>query len=277
MEDIKMPLITISHSIGSNGEAIAERVADSLDLELYNDSKLQQIALKIGMHAEDLKSLDEKAPGLFDRILSEKPQVYLDLMESVIYEVSRHGEGVILGHGSQMLLRSFECAFHVRIHAAEATRIQRIVNQQNLSPKAAEKLIKKIDDRQKGFLRYAFGLDWNNPSLYDLILNSEKLNIDTAAKLVVDAAQSEDIATCSLSALDTMEKLSNEKQIHASLIKHNVDVTNLQVEVKEKGVAHITGLASAAEDIERINDAVKDVQGISEVVLEVTLYSGGYV
>ena len=128
-----MPLITISHSIGSNGEAIARRVADSLHLELYDDSKLQQIALNIGMHAEDLKSLDEKAPGLFDRILSEKPQVYLDLMESVIYEVSRHGEGVILGHGSQMLLRSFECAFHVRIHAAETTRIKRIVNQQNLS------------------------------------------------------------------------------------------------------------------------------------------------
>jgi cytidylate kinase len=272
-----MPLITISHSIGSNGEAIARRVADSLQLALYDDSKLQQIALKIGMHADDLKSLDEKAPGLFDRILSEKPQVYLNLMESVIYEVSRHGEGVILGHGSQMLLRSFECAFHVRVHAAEATRMQRIVNQQNLSPKAAAKLIRKIDDRQRGFLRYAFGLDWNNPSLYDLIVNSEKLNIDTAAKLVVDGARSEDIATCSLNALDTMEKLSKAKQVHAALIKHNVDVTNLHVEVTEKGTALITGLASAAEDIERMKDVAKDVPGISEVALEVTFFAGGYV
>ena len=39
-------------------------------------------------------------------------------MDSIIFEVSRKGNGVIIGHGSQMLLQDFGCALHVRIQAA---------------------------------------------------------------------------------------------------------------------------------------------------------------
>ena len=73
----------------------------------------------MGVRSEDLKSLDETAPGLFDRILGKKPDWYLDIMEAVVYKVSRQGQGVIIGHGSQMLLRDFGCALHIRVHASQ--------------------------------------------------------------------------------------------------------------------------------------------------------------
>jgi hypothetical protein len=73
---------------------------------------------------------DEKAPGLFSRLLSHKPEVYLDLLEVLIYEVARHGKGVILGHGAQFLLWDFGCALHVCIYASESTRIQNLTDQQ---------------------------------------------------------------------------------------------------------------------------------------------------
>ncbi len=67
--------------------------------------------------------LDEKAPGFLDKFMGSRPQVFLDILESVIYEVARKGEGVIIGHGSQMLLRNFDCAFHVRVfHPTTAHR-----------------------------------------------------------------------------------------------------------------------------------------------------------
>ena len=118
-----MPLITISHSIGSDGRAIAALIANKLNYGLYDDDKLQKMAKALGLYAEGLVSLDENAPGLFDRILSNKPELYLDYMESVVFEVARKGEGVIMGHGSQMLLRDFGCAFHARIHTSQSSRI----------------------------------------------------------------------------------------------------------------------------------------------------------
>ena len=69
-----MPLITISQSMGSDGENIAELVAEQLKYKLYDDDMLQKIAIEMGLHYEKLVSLDEKAPGLLDWILSNKPE-----------------------------------------------------------------------------------------------------------------------------------------------------------------------------------------------------------
>jgi cytidylate kinase len=210
--------------MGSGGETIAVMVAKELNYELYDDDKLQKIAIEIGLHHEEAVRLDEKTPGLLDRMLSNKPELYLDYMESVIFEVARNGEGVIIGHGSQMLLRDFSCAFHVRIHASQSTGIQNLMEKQGLRRDVAEKLIHKFDHRQSGFFRYAFNLQWDDPSLYDVVINTKKMSVSTAAKLILETVQSEDINTCSLDAVEAMEKLSLQKQIHAELLKNNIEI-----------------------------------------------------
>ena len=54
---------------------------------------------------------DQRVPGFWELIRSREPQVYLDIMEAAVYDIARKGDGVIIGHGSQMLLRDFDCAF----------------------------------------------------------------------------------------------------------------------------------------------------------------------
>ena len=98
-----MSLLTISSPFGSGGSEIAQIVADGLNLEIYDDHKLLALAPEAGIRPEDLKDL--RRPGFLDRIFSNKPQVYLEYMDSIIFEVSRQGNGVIIGHGSQMLLQ----------------------------------------------------------------------------------------------------------------------------------------------------------------------------
>jgi hypothetical protein len=48
-----MPLITITKGIGSEGPEIASRVAEGLNINLYGDAALQQMATRIGTHAQD--------------------------------------------------------------------------------------------------------------------------------------------------------------------------------------------------------------------------------
>ncbi|RJQ53447.1 MAG: cytidylate kinase-like family protein [Desulfobacteraceae bacterium] len=206
-----MPLITISRRIGSGGEVIAAKAAEALNLKLYDDLKLQHTAIGMGLRREDLKSLNEKVPGFFDRLWSRKPQSYLSIMESVVYKVAQEGKGIILGHGSQFLLRDFGCAFHVYIHATGPSRTRCIMETKGISQEAAEKLIAKKDHEQIGFFRYAFHMDWNDPSHYDLIINTEKLGIGAAAKMIVDTAGSDTLQECSLTAVEAMERLSLKK------------------------------------------------------------------
>ncbi len=109
-----MPLITINHSLGTDGKGIAQTVAQKLGVELFDDKKLLTIVTKTEMSTSTEYRFDQQAPGFWERLRSREPQVYLDIMEAAIYDIAQNGEGVIIGHGSQMLLRDFSCAFHVR-------------------------------------------------------------------------------------------------------------------------------------------------------------------
>jgi len=265
-----MPLITITRGIGCGGMTIARLVADGLKSELYDDQRLQEEAINMGIASEDLKSLDEKAPGLLNRLLSHKPQTYLDLLEAVVYEVARRGEGVILGHGAQFTLRDFGCALQVRIYASDSSRIQHLMDQQGMSREAAQKMIRKSDSERRGFLQFAFHMDWNNPSLYDVIINRDKLSTDSAARLIMEAAQSQEVKACSLMALDAMERLSLSKKVRAAIMKHSLNPLDFQVEVPEKGVVQITGSINPLESKDRLLEVVKSVPGVSDVRSEIT-------
>jgi len=120
-----MSLITISGGMGTGADKVAKLVAKKAKWELFDDFRLQQEATKMEFETEDLKRLDEKAPGFFDS-LRYNPEIYLDILESVVFQVSRGGEGVIIGHGSQVLLQDFGCAMHVLVHASEDYRVQQL-------------------------------------------------------------------------------------------------------------------------------------------------------
>jgi cytidylate kinase len=264
-----MSLMTISKGMGTGGTAIAKRVAEKLNLELYDDQRLQQEALNMGIRADELKSLDEKAPGFFNRLWSSKPELYLDLMESVVYEVARRGEGVILGHGSQLLLRDFGCALHVLIYGSPLSRLERIMDVHSVSREVAEKLMEKSDHEREGFLRYAFHMDANDPSLYDLVINTEKMGTDGAEELIMEAARSQKMKECSITALGAMERLSLGKKIQAELLRKDFDLTLLNLEVADKGMVHIRGLTRTEDKEQRLVEVVRNVPGVHDVKSEI--------
>lgn len=270
-----MALITISRSLGSGGRKIAEKVAKTLNLELYDDDRLQEAAVEMGIPEEHVRNLNEKAPGLFDRLLSRKPEIYLEIMESVVYDIAQKGKGVILGHGSQLLLRDFGCAFHVYVHATGPSRVQQVMETKGVDRESALKLIQKSDHQQRGFFRFAFQMDWNDPSLYDLIINTEKLGIDAAVKLIVDTAGSDLIQECSLTAVEAMGRLALKKRVEAAVMEQNVNTILLTIDVPETGVVQIGGTTYSREERESIVRVIQGVSGVTEVRGEISIMPAG--
>lgn len=237
-----MALVTITDNVGSGGREISAQVAEELELTLYDDARLQAVAVKLGVDLPEVGGLDEKAPGLFDRLLTRRPHAYLDFMESVVYAVARKGKGVIIGHGSQMLLRSFDCAFHVRIHSPASRRLRRIMETRGLDKAAADRFMQRLDSRKEGFFRFAFRGDRDDPSLYDLILNTAKIGPRAAADLIVAAVRNPLTAECTLGALDAMDRLSLEKRVQAVLLKNGVDLSYVSVEARDANQVVVSGL-----------------------------------
>jgi cytidylate kinase len=231
----------------------------------------------MGISNKEVESLDEKAPGLFDRLFTNKPAIYLDLLSAVIYDVASKGEGVIVGHGAQAFLQDFNCALHVLIHASEATRSRRLTQEQNMSEDTAIMLVRKMDKRLKEFVQYAFGRDWNDPSGYDLLINLDKIGTEWATKLIIELAKSDEVRECSLKALEEMESSSLKRQIDAAIIKNNLSspFTQILVEVTGKGQVHLSGCTYSGDERRQIIAVVKGVSGVSEVTSDIFIMPSG--
>ena len=267
-----MPLITITDSFGTSGKEVARIVADESGVAFFDDRRLQAIVMETGKLAGIEYSFDQLAPGFWERMLRREPQVYLETMEAAVYDIARKGEGVIIGHGSQMLLRDFACAFHVRLLSDSRTRAENLVVDHQMNLHTAENLIEKSDRNQKGFFRYAFNIDLDLPALYDLVINMGKLKTRTVAELILGAVQSQDIQACDLDALSTMKRLALERKIHAELLDNNIDISTLTITVPEIGTAEITGMAASREEKERIPGIVNNMNDVSQLNIDLSVW-----
>jgi CMP/dCMP kinase len=269
-----MALITISGRYGCGRNDVAQAAAQKLGLELYDDQRLEESALRMGVHKDELNGLRMKRPALWDLLLSTKPDLYLDLLQAVVLDVARTGNGIIVGHASQMFLRNFGCALHVKIHASDSFRIRHIMDRHGMKQEEAEKLIRRNDDERRGFLKYAFGIDWNDYTRFDLVINREKVGTQLAANLIVEAGKSSEITACSLNALETMEKTSLAKRVEAELLRDGIHVHYLHIEVLEKGVVRLGGWTHSKNEKDTIVEVVKQVPGVSDVVSEIAVSPG---
>jgi cytidylate kinase len=267
-----MYLITISEMLGTGGEKAARRVAGDLKYAFYGEEELLKAAQELNL-LPDLRKLDEKAPTFLERIFSEKPKVSLDRLQSVIYEVAKKGDAVFFGRGSQLLLSSFTCAFHILVTGSHEKRIERIMKEMGLSRGVAEKMISRSDQEKKGFIQYAFGEDWLNFHLYDLILNTDKLSLDSATKAIIDAAQSDGLKACGMDAVKTLGKLSLQRRIESAFLEAGVPSSHVYFSVEDLETVRLYGFVSSKEEKGNIEGVARKVKGIREIQNEISIFA----
>jgi cytidylate kinase len=273
-----MPLITFTSNFGSGGMQIAEKVSKQLGIEYYDDRKLQERALSMGISNIKKERIVEGTPGFFDRLFTNKPALYLDLLGAVVYDVAEKGEGVIVGHGAQFFLKDFNCAFHVMVHAPEATRVQWLAKQQNISEDTGRILVRKMDKRLKEFVQYNFDRDWNDPSGYDLVINLDKIGIGWAIKLITEFAKSDEVKECSMNALEEMELSSLKYQVNAAVMKNNLysPFAQIIVEIPGRGQVRLSGWTYSSDERRRIVAVAKSVSSVTEVRSDIFVMPSGY-
>jgi cytidylate kinase len=278
MEEKSMYFITISRKMGANGHAIAQRVADQLGYKLYDTEAIENAAREMGF-LKDIKETDERVPSLFARLFSHQPEVHLDRLQSVIYELASRGNAVFLGRGSHILLRNFKCALQIRVTASLEKRIQNLVERGCLR-EAAMKAIDKSDRERGGFIKYAFGLDWDNAELYDIVINMDNFTVDFAVDTLLHMASSEEIKACSIDAMKSLEMMGLARRAEAALIGADLvglSSTSVSASVLEQGKIQLTGIVSEQSkkmEAARIMERVKGVESVDNQIRVIAVNSG---
>jgi cytidylate kinase len=68
-------------------------------------------------------------------------------------------------------------------------RIQRVMESERMGRAQAEHLIHNTDNDRSGYLKTYYKVNWQDPNLYSLIINTEKLGIDGGADCIVAAVK----------------------------------------------------------------------------------------
>ena len=96
---------------------------------------------------------------------------------------------VLMGRGGQAYLAARPDVLHVRIFAPEAVRIQRTVELDDLEPAEASRRLRKLDEQRMRYIKRHYGVDWDAPELYHMILNTDQTGVEAAARIIVEAAK----------------------------------------------------------------------------------------
>ena len=112
--------------MGTKGTEIAKLVAKELQYAFYDTEDIEKKAEEMGF-LDDIREVNDKVPPPLKRLFSDRPEIGLDHLKIVIYELARVGSAVILGRGGNMLFRSLPYSLHVRVIASPESRIRNLL------------------------------------------------------------------------------------------------------------------------------------------------------
>jgi len=266
-----MYFVTVSEMLGSGGENVAREAAKQLNYPFYAKEELYKAAEEMG-YLSDIAHLELKEPHLLEKYFSDKPRIYLDRFQAVIYEVAKRGNALFFGKGSQLLLHSFDCAFHVLVIGSLEKRISRLMNTMKIDRDMAEKIIQTSDHDKAAFLKYAFNQEWLDPDLYDIVINTDKISRDTAVKMVVEAARSEEIKACAADAVQSLGKMALQRKIESALLEAGLMSLRMFFIVEDMETVRLFGIVHTEEEKEAIERVVRSIKDVKNIKNDLTVF-----
>ncbi len=123
----------------------------------------------------------------------EEPEVsdslYMKTMTAIICDLGERGDILVLGRGSQMILRDLPGALHALTLAPKELRIERLAAREGIDLEEAARRVQDGDRARAAFYRRFWKVDVNDPTLYDMTLETSRLSYELGAELVAAAAR----------------------------------------------------------------------------------------
>jgi cytidylate kinase len=190
-ESASVPVITVCLEPGSGGRLIADEIAKRLNFTLFDKNILVSMANTAAVESRSLDTIEQERPsGVQDFITSlmDKNYVYtgdyVSFLKQQVEIIAKLGRGVIVGRGANFIL-PLKDRFSIRVIAPLDIRI-RNVSFRNAVPLAeAKKRIRNREQRRKTFIRETFHEDIADIMHYDMIINTARMDLDTAVESVI--------------------------------------------------------------------------------------------
>jgi hypothetical protein len=177
---------------------------------------------------------------------------------------------VLAGRSSTIVLRQVPHVVRVRTSAPEHTRAQRLEHEMGLTYDAALNYVRHSDRERAARVKFLYRFDVDDPLLYDLVLNTERLTVEKGAALIRETLRDERFQSIEPGRREVVD-LSLAALARAALMAHpQVEAHSLTVTCKD---GHVSLTGGVREDEQRTvaADVVGRIPGVVSVRNEIVV------
>jgi cytidylate kinase len=199
-----MAVITISRQFGAGGKTLGQMLADELGYTFADSEIVTKIAQAANVSETWVEHVEKEAGGKLSRVISKMvnkslvekvlkdergyidEQIYLDYLVVMIAQIAEEGNAVILGRGSQYILRGHPDAVHILLINEFENRVKFLMENYGMSYSKAAQTIRSEDKRRMNLYRKIGKTDYDAPELYHMVLNMADLELEAAKNMALD-------------------------------------------------------------------------------------------
>ena len=179
-------VVTIGREFGTGGRKIATKLAELLDVQLYDRQVLEPIREEYNLTQEEVDQIKAVKPSWWYDNVS---QDLYDEEEKIVLELAQKGSCVILGRTGFHIFREDERAFKVFLMAEKTFRREKVARRLNINEGSADLLIDEVDQARENFTKTFSGKSRYDARNYDLVLNVTGLEPKEVARFIAECVK----------------------------------------------------------------------------------------
>lgn len=269
-----MPVITMTQEMASLGKDVALGVCEALGLQQVRHEVGDIVAGRMQVKKSLIRRIREGKASPIERWSADEKTISIFTAEEV-FDLAVKGNVLIRGWGATLLLRPVAHIACIRVCAPMELRVKRLMERLRTDDEKLARHEIEVDDAARASrMAEHFGVQWGEPSLYDLTLNTERVPIADCVEHVVALAKSARFQETSDSR-QLLADLALQARARAALRSGektaDVDIT---IDV-EGGRASLSGIVADDREKARCREVVAALPGVTGVEDELRTMAGG--
>ena len=259
-----MTVIALTQEMGSLAKDVAEKLAADLGLQVMRHEVVDNVSSRLHVPTSLIHRLREGKAGALERLRADRGSLAVYMTEEVL-DVAARGNVVLRGWGATCLLRAVPHVVCVRVTRPFAQRVAWL--QESLGNDDVgfvEEEIRRSDRAHAARMNAQFGVTWGDPLLYDLVLNTGRVSVESCAQQIAALARRPEFAETEASRA-MLQNLALEARVRAALradeATRAVDVTV----VSSAGRVVLTGMVLDADEMPAAERVAAAVPGVTSV------------
>jgi cytidylate kinase len=259
-----MPVVALTQGMGSLAQDVAEQLAAELNLATLQHEVAQRVAEKMHVPKSLINRLRTGKAGALERWRADTDSIAVYTAEQVLDAAAR-GNVVLRGWGATQLLRGVPHVPCIRVMRPFDQRVQWLMAELDTDDRAlAEEEIRRSDEANAARMHEQFGVNWGDPVLFDLVLNVDRLSVDTCVQQIKALLARPEFAETDASRA-LLAGLALAARVRAALrADERTREVNIGIDCAG-GVARLTGIVVNADEralAEEVAAAVPDVASV---------------